>query len=91
MSERLLTVKNLQIEGFADDTWKPIVNGIDLHLNRGEVLGLIGESGAGKSTIGIATMGYTRPGCRIVGGSIDFDVVPILTQTVEQIREVRGV
>ena len=91
MSERLLTVKNLQIEGFADDTWKPIVNGIDLHLDRGEVLGLIGESGAGKSTIGIATMGYTRPGCRIVGGSIDFDGVPILTQTVEQIREVRGV
>ncbi len=91
MSERLLTVKNLQIEGFADDAWKPIVNGIDLHLDRGEVLGLIGESGAGKSTIGIATMGYTRPGCRIVGGSIDFDGVPILTQTAEQIREVRGV
>ncbi len=91
MSERLLTVKNLQIEGFADETWKPIVNGIDLHLDRGEVLGLIGESGAGKSTIGIATMGYTRPGCRIVGGSIDFDGIPILTQTAEQTREVRGV
>ena len=91
MGEKLLTIRNLQIEGFADDTWKPIVNGIDLDLNRGEVLGLIGESGAGKSTIGIAAMGYTRPGCRIVGGSIDFDGVQILEQTPEQIREVRGV
>ena len=91
MGERLLTIRNLQIEGFADDTWKPIVNGIDLDLDRGEVLGLIGESGAGKSTIGIAAMGYTRPGCRIVGGSIDFDGIQILEQTPEQIREVRGV
>ena len=91
MGEKLLTIRNLQIEGFADDTWKPIVSGIDLDLNRGEVLGLIGESGAGKSTIGIAAMGYTRPGCRIVGGSIDFDGIQILEQTPEQIREVRGV
>ena len=91
MGERLLTIRNLQIEGFADDMWKPIVNGIDLDLDRGEVLGLIGESGAGKSTIGIAAMGYTRPGCRIVGGSIDFDGIQILEQTSEQIREVRGV
>ena len=91
MGEKLLTIRNLQIEGFADDQWKPIVNGIDVDLNRGEVLGLIGESGAGKSTIGIAAMGYTRPGCRIVGGSIDFDGIQILEQTPDQIREVRGV
>ncbi len=90
MGERLLTVKNLQIEGFADEAWKPIVNGIDLHLDRGEVLGLIGESGAGKSTIGIATMGYARPGCRIAGGTIEFDGIQILNQTPEQIRNVRG-
>ena len=91
MSERLLKIRNLQIEGFSDDDWKPIVNGIDLDLNRGEVLGLIGESGAGKSTIGIAIMGYCRPGCRMVGGTIDFDGIPIHAQSAEQIREIRGV
>ena len=91
MGERLLTIRNLQIEGFADEQWKPIVNGIDLDLNRGEVLGLIGESGAGKSTIGIAAMGYCRPGCRVVGGTIDFDGVQIHEQTSDQIRDIRGV
>ena len=91
MSERLLKVRDLQIEGFADDQWKPIVNGINLDLNRGEVLGLIGESGAGKSTIGIAMMGYCRPGCRMVGGTIDFDGVQIQELKPEKIREIRGV
>jgi len=91
MSERLLTIRNLQIEGFSDDQWKPIVNGIDLELNRGEVLGLIGESGAGKSTIGIAAMGYARPGCRIVGGTVDFDGVSVLDLSAEEMRELRGV
>ncbi|MDE0309764.1 MAG: ABC transporter ATP-binding protein [Acidiferrobacterales bacterium] len=91
MSEPILTIRNLQIEGFADEQWKPIVNGIDLDLNRGEVLGLIGESGAGKSTIGIAAMGYCRPGCRMVGGTIDFDGIQIHELKSEQIRQVRGV
>ena len=91
MGEPILKIRNLQIEGFADEQWKPIVNGIDIDLNRGEVLGLIGESGAGKSTIGIATMGYCRPGCRFVGGTIEFDGVRVDELTSAQIREVRGV
>ena len=64
----LLEIRGLRIEGQSDDVWHEIVKGIDLTLQRGEVLGLIGESGAGKSTIGLAAMGYARPGCRITGG-----------------------
>ena len=68
--EALLEIRGLKIEGNSDGVWHPIVKGVDLTLKRGEVLGLIGESGAGKSTIGLAAMGFARPGCRIVDGSI---------------------
>jgi len=65
----LLKVRDLRIDGFSDETWVPIIKGIDLTLHRGEVMGLIGESGAGKSTIGAAAMGYARDGTRITSGS----------------------
>lgn len=86
----LLEITNLQIEGYSDQQWHKIVKGIDLKLRRGEVLGLIGESGAGKSTIGVAAMGFTKPGCRIHGGSIKFDGIELTTASDEQKRKLRG-
>ena len=47
----LLEMRGLTIEGQSEDQWHEIVRGVDIELKRGEVLGLIGESGAGKSTI----------------------------------------
>lgn len=73
MTDPLLTIRDLRIEGRQDRGWTPIVKGVDLELKRGEILGLIGESGAGKSTLGLAAMGYARDGTRISGGSITFD------------------
>ena len=86
----LLDIRNLQIEGESDDVWRPIVKGVDLTLKRGEVLGLIGESGAGKSTIGLAAMGYARGGCRISGGSVTFDGIDLLAAGDEARRKLRG-
>ena len=43
-SEPLVKIRNLEIEGIADETRVPIINKVDLDLKRGEVLGLIGES-----------------------------------------------
>jgi peptide/nickel transport system ATP-binding protein len=87
----LLDIKGLVIEGQSGDEWSKIVNGVDLTLDRGEILGLIGESGAGKSTIGLAAMGYAHPGCRISGGKIKFDGVDLRELRHEDCRELRGV
>ena len=86
----LLEVRGLQIEGESDEVWRPIVKGVDLTLKRGEVLGLIGESGAGKSTMGLAAMGYARGGCRISGGTVVFDGIDLLAANEEQRRKLRG-
>lgn len=86
----LLQIRNLHVEGFSDERWYPIVRGVDLALKRGDVLGLIGESGAGKSTIGLAAMGYAKPGCRITQGSILFDGINLLALSETGRRRLRG-
>ena len=86
----LLSIADLKVEAETDDGWQPIVNGVSLTLRKGEVLGLIGESGAGKSTIGLAAMGFTRPGCRIAGGTVTFDGIDLLKLPPAQLRAMRG-
>ncbi|TIX97928.1 MAG: ABC transporter ATP-binding protein, partial [Mesorhizobium sp.] len=87
---KLLSIRDLHVEGFSDERWHPIVRGVNLSLRRGEVLGLIGESGAGKSTIGLAAMGYAKPGCRITQGSILFDGIDLLAMSETARRRLRG-
>ena len=88
--DTLLTIRGLRIEGETGDGWTEIVHGVDLDLKRGEVIGLIGESGAGKSTIGLAAMGFARDGCRISGGSVVFDGIDLLKVSERGRRDLRG-
>jgi peptide/nickel transport system ATP-binding protein len=90
MTQQLLKIRGLKIEGKSDEIWNPIVNGIDLDLKKGEVLGLIGESGAGKSTVGLAAMGFTRDGCRISGGLVEFAGIDLVTASAAVKRGMLG-
>ncbi|MBS3652090.1 ABC transporter ATP-binding protein [Pseudaminobacter sp. 19-2017] len=89
-SDILLGMSGLRIDGFSRGKRTEIVKGIDLELARGEILGVIGETGAGKSSLGLAAMGYVRAGCRFTGGSIDFDGLDLIGMTEEEKRRLRG-
>lgn len=86
----LLDIQSLRIDADTPRGWQPIVRDVSLQVRRGEVLGLIGESGAGKSTIGLAALGFARSGCRFAGGSVLFDGVDLLKIPESQRRHLRG-
>ena len=90
MTDRLVKIRGLKLEGRSDETWNPIINGVDLDLRKGEVLGLIGESGAGKSTLGLAAMGFCRDGVRVSAGTVEFDGIDLLTASAAVKRSLLG-
>ncbi|WP_312527914.1 ABC transporter ATP-binding protein [Paracoccus sp. (in: a-proteobacteria)] len=91
----LLQVRDLRISARTYPPDAPaheveIVKGIDFDLTKGRVLGLIGESGAGKSTIGLAALGHGRSGVRISGGKVLLDDQDLLALSARGIRDLRG-
>ena len=88
MSDQIiLQIKGLRLESIAGNV---IVDNVDLSLKKGEVMGLIGESGAGKSTIGLSSMCYARAGVHIAAGQINLGGTDIRTLDAEGRRSVRG-
>jgi peptide/nickel transport system ATP-binding protein len=94
VADLLLDIKGLRIEATVYPPGEAaqeivIVDGVDLTLEKGKVLGLIGESGAGKSTIGLSAMGYGRGSIRL-SGEVHLNGREILKSNVREFRRLRG-
>ncbi len=91
MAEKLLEIKDLYVEYHTDDATVCAVNGLDLTVDKGETLGLVGETGAGKTTtcLSILKLLPDRVG-EITKGSITYNGEDILAASEEKMRAIRG-
>ena len=90
MSEPVLSVRNLRVEFATRHQVLRAIDGISFDIAKGEVLGVVGESGAGKSVTGLAVIGLIdRPG-RIAGGEIHLSGLRIDNLPPEEMRRIRG-
>lgn len=91
MTEELLRVKDLTIYYETEESVVKAVNQISFHLKKGETLGLVGETGAGKTTTALGIMGLIPdPPGRIVSGEIEFEGQNLLKKSIREMRKIRG-
>ncbi len=87
----ILNVKRLQTSFFTETREIPAVDRVDFHMKEGEVLGIVGESGCGKSVTSLSIMGLVpKPPGKIIGGEILFNDQDLLHLTEKQMRKIRG-
>lgn len=89
--EPLLEVKNLKTQFFTQDGVVRAVDDVSFHINPGETLGIVGESGCGKSITAMSLMRLIpNPPGKIVGGEVNFQGEDILKMSDEEVRTIRG-
>jgi oligopeptide/dipeptide ABC transporter ATP-binding protein len=90
VGDRLLDVRGLKTSFHTSDGVVRAVTGVDFHVNRGEVMGLVGESGCGKSVTSLSIMRLIAPPGRIEAGEVIFDGRDLLTLREKEMRDLRG-
>ncbi|MCR8965134.1 ABC transporter ATP-binding protein [Brevibacillus halotolerans] len=91
MTQKILHIENLETHFFSDRGRVPAVDRVNLSINKGEVLGIVGESGCGKSVTSLSVMRLVpNPPGKIVGGNILFKGENLLTASEKRMREIRG-
>lgn len=91
MTQKLLDVKGLKTQFTRDQGKVNAIDGVDFHVNKGEVLGLVGESGCGKSVTSLSVMRllHGTPGS-IVGGTVRFQEKDLVALSESDMRRIRG-
>jgi peptide/nickel transport system ATP-binding protein len=90
MNEPVISVRNLQVEFVTRRATLRAIDGVSFDIAKGEVLGVVGESGAGKSVTGAAIIGLIEPPGRISGGEILLNGRRIDNLPPDEMRKVRG-
>ncbi len=90
MTEPLLSVEGLRTHFFVDDGVVKAVDGVSFAVRRGEVLGLVGESGCGKTVTSLSVAGLIEAPGRIVGGSVRFDGTELVGASERVLNSLRG-
>lgn len=91
MKDQLIDVKNLKTYFYTDDGVVPAVNDVSFSINKGETLGVVGESGCGKSITSLSIMRLIQsPPGKIIGGEILFKGSNLLSKTEDEMRKIRG-
>jgi oligopeptide/dipeptide ABC transporter ATP-binding protein len=91
VAENLVEVKNLKTYFFTDDGVVPAVDGVDFKIDKGETLGIVGESGCGKSVTSLSLLRLVpNPPGRIVEGEMYFKGENLLEKSESEMRRIRG-
>ena len=90
MPERLLEIKDLELEFMTEYGLVRALDGIDLEIRERDFVGLVGESGAGKTVTGLAMMGLLPGNAIVRGGKIIFKGQDLLNKTEEEMHKIRG-
>ncbi|SET83275.1 peptide/nickel transport system ATP-binding protein [Oceanobacillus limi] len=91
MSEEILNINELHTHFFTDNGEIPAVDGVSISVNKGEVVGIVGESGCGKSVTSLSIMQLVpSPPGKIVSGSIEFKGENLVRSSKKRMKQIRG-
>src|SRR5579872_2811346 len=90
MTEPILSVRDLETQFFTEDGVVHAVDGVTFDLMPGETLGIVGESGCGKSITALSLLRLVPEPGRVTGGEVLFEGRDVLKMTDEEVRELRG-